>query len=538
MSTRAVLAAGPDPPGGTPAEIIAAPDHASRLEAARSAGAHAFIEELPEGYHTPVSPGGVVLTESQWLRLTIARLLAEDPPSVVLQDPTAGFDPAAEAACLPGLAALARGRDVTVEDASPAVRAVVDQRCPPAAARPPAPPDDSALPSLSRLLDPVAMAPLLGSLLVEDQVPDVRVRSVRYKPGNNVVVQYDVGTGSGWHTAVAFARAGARLHRKRKQADNRKRALLAVGRTPARKALGYLGEVDALVQWLPLDVRLQILADRPERLAERLNNKGIPTEPDEPELLRYWPRRRAVVKYGPHILKVYRDRLDFEDARRALRLAGGLQDVEVPAYEGSFTARQTTVQEWVPGHSLSLWPGSSESAGEVLATLHDDLNDDARLDLPKLTTRKLLAKATVRADFVAHLLPDLQFEVDALLADLQLTAPKLSPVTSHGNFHAGQLLAGPSGPVILDVDRLCQAAAAYDVASYTSHAVFGRPGDREVLHATLESLVKGYGAGPAGLEWHLAACLLRRAAVPFRFQDEHWPEASTALVHLAREVVR
>ena len=84
MSTRAVLAAGPDPPGETPAEIVAAPDHASRVQAARAAGAHAFIEELPESYHTPVSPGGIVLTESQWLRLTVSRLLAEDPPAVVL----------------------------------------------------------------------------------------------------------------------------------------------------------------------------------------------------------------------------------------------------------------------------------------------------------------------------------------------------------------------------------------------------------------------------------------------------------------------
>ena len=533
-TTPAVLTAAVDLPGETPAEIIAAPDHASREVSARSAGAHAFVEELPEAYHTPVADGGIRLSESQRLRLAVARLLAQDPPTVVFEDPTAGLDPAGEAACLPGLAALARGREVRVGHASPAVRAVAEQEIPPDAGRPPTPPKDTALPSLARLLDPVAMAPLLGSLLVDEQVPDVRVRTVRYKPGNNVVVQYDVRTGSGWHTAVAFSRAGARLHRKRKQADNRKRASQAVDRTPARTALGYLAEVSALVQWLPLDIRLKLLADRPERIGERLNNKGIPADPAEPELLRYWPRRRAVVKYGPHILKVYRDRLDFEDARRALRLATRLEAVHVPAYEGSFTSRQTTVQEWVPGHTPSLWPGSSEPAGELLAALHGD----AHLHVPKVTARNVLRKAAVRADFVTRLLPDLQFEVDALLADLRLTAPDLPRVTSHGNFHAGQLLEGPSGLVLLDVDRLCRAAAAYDLASYVSHAVFGRPGDTEVLEATLDSLVKGYGAQPPGLDWYLSACLLRRASVPFRFQDEHWPEASTALVHLAREVLR
>jgi hypothetical protein len=534
QAARAVLTACSELPGETPAEIIAAPDHASRVDAALCAGAHAFVDELPEAYHTPVGPGGIVLTDSQRLRLTVARLLAQDPPTVVFEDPTAGLDAAGEAACLPGLAALARGREVRIDDASPAVRAVAEQATPPGAGRPPRPPEDSALPSLSRLLDPVAMAPLLGSLLVDQQVPDVRVQSVRYKPGSNVVVQYDVCTGSSWHTAVVFARAGARLHRKRKQADNRKRARRAVDRTPARNALGYLGEVSALVQWLPLDIRLKLLADRPERIAERLNNKGIQADAAEPELLRYWPRRRAVVKYGPHILKVYRDRLDFDDARRALRLAARLEAVHVPAYEGAFTSRQTTVQEWVPGHTPSLWPASSDAAGEVLAALHGDCH----LQLPKMTARDLLAKAAVRADFVTRLLPDLQFEVDALLADLRLTAPALPRVISHGNFHAGQLLAGPSGLVVLDVDRLCRAAAAYDVASYVAHSVFGRPGDQEVLEATLDSLVKGYGARPPGLEWYLSTCLLRRAAVPFRFQDEHWPEASTALVHLAREVLR
>lgn len=533
MTTRAVLTGRPDLPAQTPAEIIGARDHASRLAAARAAGAHAFVNELPEGYHTPVGDGGIALTDSQRLRLAVARLLAEDPSAVVLEDPTSGLDPAGEAACLPGLAALVNGREVQVEGASDPVRALLEPDASPHTGPPPAPPEDRALPSLPHLLDPVAMAPLLGGLLVEEQVPEVRVESVRYKPGDNVVVQYAVHTGSGWHTAVAFARAGARLHRKRKQADNRKRARRAVDRTPARKALSYLDEVTALVQWLPLDIRLKLLADRPARIAERLSKKGIPAEPTEPELLRYWPRRRAVVRYGPHVLKIYRDRVDFEDARRALRRSAELRQVCVPAYEGSLTARQTTVQQWLPGSPPSLRPGSSEPAGELLTALHDN----PHLSLPDRSAEFLLAKAAGRADFVARLLPDLQFEVDALLADLRLTAPKLPKVTSHGNFHAGQLLTGPSGLVLLDLDRLCRAAAAYDLACFASHAVFGRLGDREVLDTTVDSLVRGYGTRPPGLEWYLSACLLRRAAVPFRFQDEHWPEAATQLVHLAREVL-
>ena len=47
MTSPVVLTASPDLPGETPAEIIAAADHASRVDAATSAGAHTFVEELP-----------------------------------------------------------------------------------------------------------------------------------------------------------------------------------------------------------------------------------------------------------------------------------------------------------------------------------------------------------------------------------------------------------------------------------------------------------------------------------------------------------
>jgi hypothetical protein len=50
---------------------------------------------------------------------------------------------------------------------------------------------------------------------------------------------------------------------------------------------------------------------------------------------------------------------------------------------------------------------------------------------------------------------------------------------------------------------------------------------------TLDSLVAGYGCRPAGLEWFSSTCLLRRAAVPFRSQDEYWPDAVAQMVTVA-----
>lgn len=532
---------------GTTAEEIGAPDREAQVAAAKAAGAHAFISELPEGYHTPIGNGGVILSPSQRLRLTIARLLAADPPSVVIDDPTAGLDAAAETVVLPGLEALLRGRNVVVVRASPAVSAAVaraasrDSGCGRPVAHTTAPtvprlPPDPALPSLPQLLDGGAMAGLLGRTVDEGGIPDVRVHSVRYKPGDNVVVQYSVAASGGWSTAVAYATAETGLEAKRDRGRNRKLVERVRGRTPAPEALGYLPEVSALVQWLPLDVRLPLLSETGEKLTGRLAKRGLTDMPgEEPELLRYWPRRRAVLRFGPHILKVYRDASDFQHARRGLRASAALRRVHTPAFEGSIRAKRTTVQSLLPGQTPSLWPRASEAAGGVLADLHAD----TLLPLSTTSVDDTLTKAAVRADFIADLLPEIRQELDALLAELTARVPSDLPlVTSHGNFHAGQLLDGRDGLSLIDLDRLCLAAPAYDLTSFAAHVAFGRPGEMDLVAATLDSLLVGYRRRPGGLEWFLANCLLRRAHVPFRFQDEHWPDAVANLITSAREALR
>jgi hypothetical protein len=530
----AVLGPAPELGPTTAAALIGAADDTTRLAAAHAAGAHAFVAELPEGYHTPLGPGGVALTPSQRVRLEVARLIALDPSAVVLDDPTQGLDAPGEAAVLPGLWALLRGREVVVHAASPPVRAAVSgERILAPSVRVP---EDRRLCALARLLDPVEMSPLLGSMLGPEELPDVRVQSVRYKPEDNAVVHYAVRTGDGWHGVVAYAHAGKRVGRKRKDPRNRRLARRVRHRTAGAEPLDYLREVDALVQWEPLDVRLPIIGNRPERLAERLRGKGIEVADGlEPQLLRYWPRRRAVLRLGDHVLKAYRDPADFEGAWRSLRATKALTRVRTPAYEGVLKAQRTTVQQWLPGHSPELLPVSSQPAGAVLADLHGD----AHSRRPAITADHILAKCSARVDLVGRLLPELRSELDTLLADLDRREPhNLGVVTSHGNYHAGQLLAGPTGLVVLDVDRLCLAAPAYDLASYAAHVAFGRPGDAQAMAATLESLVEAYGTRPPGLDWYLATCLLRRAAVPFRFQDEHWPQAVSGLVGLAREALR
>jgi len=372
---------------------------------------------------------------------------------------------------------------------------------------PPRPPPDPKLPALINLLDEEQAVELLRRTFGLD-ASSLQVVALRYKPGRRLILEWRVRLSGRSETVTAVLDPKADLAQR--------------ARAPE---IAYDGRLHCLLQCWPHDAELPALSLPPGELAGRL---GVEPRAVHVERLGYKPFARATLRLGAHVVKLYASVEKWQQAAHGLERVtrAGLTPATL---EGAAPALKATMQRFVAGDP----PDGGEvdaQAGALLRRLHELPVRDS----PRRTSDRRLEESLRTARIVETICPALADRVSSLGDELARRTPEIDALAlSHGDFEPGQLVAVDGELALVDVDDLCSAPAADDLARYAAHAVRGSDDDESRLESVAERLVAGYGELPEAFEWYLSASILARAAAPFRSQRPDWPRRVEAFVTAA-----
>lgn len=388
---------------------------------------------------------------------------------------------------------------------------------------------DPALPALRSVLDDAALGDhLRAHWSAGHPAPEqVRVTYLRYKPGTSLLAAVEV-VADGHRTtrllAATSMSAVAKLDKLRAFAARQGIPVLAAA------------EQESLLV-LPIEGDRHLVGCH--RLAERVGRLDRDLRGGRLAVLAYKPHRRLVgrveVEGVPSaVVKVHQPKA-FVDIAAGLRWAssGAAARLPLPRLLGVDGRRGIALTGWAPGVALDEQEPERRRAtlrgvGKVLGRLH-------RLDPAGLVARSEVGPDAV-VTAIARLRPDLAAAARAALHRPRGAVGPRTPV--HGDLSRDQVIHGPGGVALIDIDRAGVGAPGADLASWLAAEWVAAPGSG-TGDPLPEELLEGYRSvdGPASdddIADHLPEQLLRRATEPFRLRQQGWDTTMEAVVARAR----
>lgn len=417
---------------------------------------------------------------------------------------------------------------------------------------------DRALPGLSLVLDPDAMAERIGRSRPGRVPVTAQATYVRYKPGTSCLVGYRlVGLERSPDDVpeLIFAKSyrsgdGAKLAKAKKKADGDvvtfgPELVVVAGVTDDRDLPGARRLHDD-----PRRPDAAHLLDARRRLLRRL----LPSSPElwsaTPRVLRYKPERRWVgtlERQGTPValVKAYRK-------PRLARAAAGLRfaaqtSCASPPLLGTAPKAGALASSWVQGHALSDVLQSLDGPGISLADVGAAVAELHRADpagLVPVRPGTEIRAVVAAASLITSVLPTSGPSAAGLATELsrRLVEQPSSVGARHGDLSPDQVVCGRGGVTLVDFDDVGAGEVAVDLGHFLATLVVAElegslaPGAASGL---AKEFLAGYaeaGASPRAevVATHTSAALVRLAVEPFRLRQPGWPTRTDDLLEAAR----
>ena len=414
---------------------------------------------------------------------------------------------------------------------------------------------DYALRGLPLLLDTEQLLRKLGEHMDTSALRDFRLTYIRYKPGMNFLGRYEYRLDGETHWAYgkAFAADAALKLAKSAEVPHIKGPL-----GPGRL---QLPESDLFMSFFPNDLGLRSitrLADPADRdsLLRRIFHGSDAWDGSRQTILNYKPERRLVLRLvnssqQAATVKFYTGR-EFSRISHQRRPQSGHQALPLLKRIGDSRKHRAFAFDWIEGETLRARSRNSVDAtacfratGLLIARYHAS---SVKGLLPEEMSSQLQVLESM-AEQLAYLLPgsgDAALDLAAGLRSIAATkSVELCPV--HGDFYDKQIIVGPGGLSLIDLDRAHLGTANEDLGCFLAHqellAIRTQAKDRERISSQSAAFLDGYQEAGGHIDkqqlagW-TALFLFRLSHNPFRDRSLDWPRQTVQVLRRASELLR